>query len=141
MSQLLRSPEQATRFLQRRLRPFREPELKQLRRWVADLDSDSFATRTQATAHLRCFPAEWEPFLRDALEDKLSLEAHKRLEAVLREARKITWPAGMLRRLRAVQLLEEIGTAEAQRTLTEIARGLPRARLTTEARRALQRLR
>jgi hypothetical protein len=46
----------------------------------------------------------------------------------------------MLRRLRGVQVLEEIGTAEARRLLERLARGEAPAILTRQARAALERL-
>ena len=48
--------------------------------------------------------------------------------------------AGPRRDLRAVELLELIGSAEARRVLQTVAGGMPGARLTREARSALQRL-
>jgi hypothetical protein len=44
------------------------------------------------------------------------------------------------RHLRAVRLLEGIGTPEARQLLKKLAEGVPEARLTQEARAALDRL-
>ena len=47
----------------------------------------------------------------------------------------------VLRRQRALEVLEHIGTAEARALLEEIARGAPEAGLTREAKAALLRVR
>jgi hypothetical protein len=60
---------------------------------------------------------------------------------VARRLDKLSLPtAGPRRDLRAVELLELIGSAEARRVLKTVAGGMPGARLTREARSALQRL-
>jgi hypothetical protein len=46
----------------------------------------------------------------------------------------------MVQRLRAVQLLELIGTPDAWQVLTSLAQGVPEVRLTQEAKAALARL-
>lgn len=48
--------------------------------------------------------------------------------------------AERLRALRAVQVLEYAGTPEAKKCLEMLARGVPEARLTREAKAALRRL-
>ena len=45
-----------------------------------------------------------------------------------------------LRRLRAVEMLERAGTPQAQEALQALARGIPGARLTHEAKASLDRL-
>jgi hypothetical protein len=47
----------------------------------------------------------------------------------------------MLQPLRAVEVLEHVGTPDARRLLQELAHGLPGARLTSEAQPSLRRLR
>jgi WD40 repeat protein len=128
-------------FLRGRLKPFRKEEAKPVRALLADLASDDFAVRERATRKLRELAgAEWQPVLRSALSPGTGLEVQRRVEALLELPAMRRWSGGMLRRLRAVQLLERLGTPEARALLSEVAKGLPEARLTWEAKAALARL-
>jgi WD40 repeat protein len=95
-----------------------------IRRLVADLDSDDFATRERATLGLVERAAEWQPALRRALAERPSPEARRRLVAVIAKLKPP--PAGRnldsetVRLLRAAVLLKGIGTPEA----TAVLRGL-----------------
>ena len=53
----------------------------------------------------------------------------------------MSWAAAKARQpLRAIEMLERIGTAEARQLLAVLAEGAPAARLTREAKLALDRL-
>jgi hypothetical protein len=81
-----------------------------------------------------------EAALRKMLAGKPSLEARRRAEELLEKLRG-PLPAGeRLRSLRAVEVLEHAGTESARELLTRLASGAPEARLTREAKGALQRL-
>jgi hypothetical protein len=84
-------------------------------------------------------PRDAEPALRRALADKPSAEARQRLERILANPRAIPTPEA-LRSLRALQTLEAIGDEPARRLLGTLAEGAPDARLTREARAAVERL-
>ncbi|MFO0842599.1 MAG: hypothetical protein U0797_09420 [Gemmataceae bacterium] len=72
-----------------------------------------------------------------------SLEARKRLERLLAavDADVHTPSPERIRALRAVELLERIGTPAARRALAELAGGAPGARLTREAKATRDRAR
>jgi hypothetical protein len=80
------------------------------------------------------------PALEKALVGEASLEVRQRVERLLQKL--AGKPSGdRLRELRAVEALELAGGPEARQGLETLAGGPPDARLTREARAALQRLR
>jgi hypothetical protein len=82
-----------------------------------------------------------EPSLREALAGQPSLEARRRIERLLD---RLGTPSALLpeeaRSLRAVEVLEYVGSPAAREVLGRLARGAPHARLTQEARASLKRL-
>lgn len=131
-------PEKAVRFLRDKVRP-RPLDRKQAERWVADLDSDRHVTRQRASDELEALGEQAEPFLRKALDAKPSAEVRRRVVRLLRLLRNPVPPARTLQFLRAVEVLEDIGTAEARKVLEGFARGAPELRETREAKEALAR--
>lgn len=137
---LLASPELALRLTGERLRPAAPVSAERLARLVADLDAASFATREQASRELEALGDTAAPALRKALEANPSAEVRKRVEALLAQVDD-SLPAGeRLRTVRALEVLERIGTAEARTQLRGLAGGAAEASLTREARAALERL-
>ena len=79
--------------------------------------------------------------LRRALEGEPSTEARRRIEYILKKS-DTTAPRGeLLRSLRAIELLEMIGTAEAKAVLRDLAKGAVGASVTRTAKEALDRIR
>ena len=74
--------------------------------------------------------------LRQALQDKPTLETSRRLEKLL-----LKCEAQRFRALRAIEVLESVGTGEARGLLEALAKGAPGARVTEEAEASLDRLR
>jgi hypothetical protein len=135
------SAEQSVPILKERLKPSPVPaERQRVARLIAELDGDQFETRRKATEELRRLGERAEPGLRKALESNLSLEARKRVEELLEGMRKVATSPERLSELRAVEVLEHIATPEARQVLQTLADGSPEARLTREARAALDRL-
>jgi hypothetical protein len=139
LSRLADAPGQAVPLLRERLRPARAPAAAELRELVSALDAADFSRRQQATKRLRELGELAEGSLREALGGGLSPEARRRVEALLAEPRLVRAPEDR-RHLRAVRALEGIGSPEARRVLEGLSRGASAARLTREARAALDRL-
>jgi hypothetical protein len=134
------SPDQAITMLKDRVRPATPPDPKRLARLLADLDSEHFELRRQAQSELEALAELAEPALRKALAGDPSLDLRQRLERLLDHLSGQVPPAGQLRELRAVELLELLGGSEARQLLQILAGGTPEACLTREARSALRRL-
>ena len=141
MQTLVGSPETAVPFLGEQVRSL--PALyRRVTRLVADLDAKRFAVRQRATAELQRMGRLAEASLRHALEGRPSLEARRRMEAVLTEIEKrsgeVTHPA-RLSGLRAVEALEHIGNEEARRTLRSLAEAAGDSEIAREAKASLRR--
>jgi hypothetical protein len=106
---------------------------------LAELDSDDFEVREKSTAELAKLGEAVESALRKALEGKPSPEARRRVESLLHKLRRVSPEPERLRELRALEVLERIDSPEVRQLLTTLAEGLPEARLTREAKAALQR--
>ena len=112
---------------------------KQVARWIEELDDEKFAVRDRASKNLGALGRSVEGALRAAQKNDPSLEQLRRIEELLRQLKKS--PGGEhLRAVRAVELLEGIGSPAAVKVLKELAGGAPDVELTKEAKAALARL-
>jgi WD40 repeat protein len=136
ISILVAAPDPVVPFLKDRLRPA-AVDTKRVEKLLADLDGDSFAAREAASRELTRLHYRVEPMLRRALEGKPSLEMRQRIEVIL--AGPMRHLPEDLRTLRAMAVLERIGTPEAWRILETLAGG-EAVHETHEAKAALQRL-
>jgi RNA polymerase sigma factor (sigma-70 family) len=136
MGALASSPEKATRLVKDCLPPVVAADPRRVAELIADLDNDAFTVRQKATRALEELGASAQGAIRRALAARPSPEAARRLKPLLKKLE------GMdrLRVQRGVEVLERIGTREAQRVLQAMARGMPESRLTAEAKAALARL-
>jgi WD40 repeat protein len=132
-------PQRALELINERLKPVDQVELRNIRQLVMNLGSNEFAVRQTATRELERIDDQAEPLLRETLKLKPSLEVSRRIEGILAQPRLIRDPE-LLRRLRAIQVLELIGTHEALRLLQNHANGAPNARATQEAISSVERL-
>ncbi|HZY86472.1 MAG TPA: hypothetical protein VFE78_16680, partial [Gemmataceae bacterium] len=132
-------PPQALRLFRDRLRPTTEAPPAKLRPLIAELDSPQFERREAARRQLTAFGEAAAPALRAALQAGPSAEQRRRIEQILGALRGPP-SSGSLRHLRAVEVLERIGNAEAHEVLAKLANGVPEARLTREAKATLERM-
>jgi hypothetical protein len=105
---------------------------------VRDLGASSFEARERATKELARLGSKAEDVLRAALLAGSDLEVRRRAEPLLK-----LFADGRLggRERRCLAVLEQIGSVEARALLRELATGSPGARLTTEAKAVLGRMR
>jgi WD40 repeat protein len=113
------------------------PELAAL---IGDLESRHFAMRARATQELTRRGAAAEPALRWALARASSLETRTRVQQLLDRLEGPIAHPDVMRELRAIEVLENLGTADARKLLARLAEGVPGAWWTEAARATLQRL-
>ena len=126
--------------LKERLRPAESVTAKRLHKLLADLNADEFAVREAATRELEKLGERAEPALSAALKDRPALEVRKRIEELLRRLYGRKLSPERLRELRALRVLEQIGSTEARAVLQTLAKGPADARLTQEVKASLLRL-
>jgi hypothetical protein len=137
---LLSSPERAAAFLGGRLKPAAGAAARRVAALIAGLGSEQFKDREQATRDLEKLGEVALPALRQALAGGPPLEVKRRLEVLLEKMEGASLPPELLRQVRAVEVLEGVGTPAARRLLERLAAGAPAARLTREAAAALRRV-
>jgi RNA polymerase sigma factor (sigma-70 family) len=138
LQMLLGNGGQAVSYFQAHLQPAAAVDTKRIAQLIADLDSEQFEVREQATKALRAFGDVAEPALRKAAAGQPSPEVRRRVETLLKQLDSSQSPS-LLRSVRAVEVLEHIATPEARQLLGKLAGGAPEARLTREAKAALER--
>lgn len=153
-------------FLKARLRPV-AADSAEIQALLTQLDSDSSRERHEARARLEYLGDLAKPAVAAFLQGSPSLEARKPMEALVEKWREahpvferrlnpnvyaIMWESILVyepkpevnrfwvRANRAIAVLEQIGTAEAQEMLQQLANGHSDASPTVEARAALARL-
>jgi hypothetical protein len=132
--------EPAARYLGARLASVPAPDPRLFPRLLRDLDADDFETREAATKRLRDWGAGADDALRRALGDRPTAEQKRRIEEILTARAASPTASEEVRSLRAVAVLERIGSPEAQAVLRTLAKGPSEARLTKEAKGSLERL-
>lgn len=141
VNSLTGAPAEAVPFLRERLQPARRLDRKMVDKWIAELDSDQFVVREKATEGLQGLGRQACPALRRVLGSKPSAEVRRRAQDLLEKMEAPRISPDLLRELRAVEILEHIGTEQAQRVLEGLASGEPGSDLTEDARESLRRLR
>jgi hypothetical protein len=135
---LAASPARTIAYLKQHLQSVPALDPKRVAQLIAELDSEQFAVREAAAKKLAALGKRVQPALRQALEGKPSAEVRRRLDGLLAALHGV--PTGeVLRVLRAIWVLERIGTVEARHMLQKLASGAM-APQTRAAREALERL-
>ncbi|HLW64272.1 MAG TPA: WD40 repeat domain-containing protein [Gemmataceae bacterium] len=120
--------------------PAEKIDAQEIQRLIASLDHPQFKIRDKATRDLAALgPAVREP-LKQALSGNVSAEFRNRAEKVLEQTYRSGPELVSLRPLRALEILERIGTPEARALVGALAKGRPGSTLTLEAERALRRI-
>jgi WD40 repeat protein len=126
-------------YVKEQLRPARI-DRERVTKLIADLDNERYAERNAAEKDLTAMGGTTVPFLQQAIRAPPSAEARRRLERLLTKALKGPLPLPQVQELRALEVLELLGTSAARQVLETLTKGDSEARLTREAKTALQRL-
>jgi WD40 repeat protein len=140
MRDLIAGGDASVKYIGKHIEPVAEPDGKKVQAWLKDLDDSSFKVRTAAFEELARLGDRVEGALRKALADRPSAEAKKQIERLLRAIPDLPTEAQDIRNERALLVLEQVGSKNAQECLERLAGGAASARLTREAKAALQRL-
>ena len=100
---------------------------------LSDLDSRSFPTRERAMRRLSALGRFAEPALRRTMTERPALEVRARAEILLSRLEGAGRSGEELQALRAVEVLEMMGTPAARQVLEGLARGAADCELTREA--------
>jgi len=136
---LASAPKQTTPFLAEHVKPAAPPDVKKIAQWIADLDSDNFKTRATAAEELEKLGELAIPALEKVLVSQSPVEMIRRAQSILEKLTTGALTAEQIRIVRAVEVLEGLGTAEARQVLETLAQGAPGALTTRHAQAVLDR--
>jgi WD40 repeat protein len=139
---LAAAPTEAVPLIRKEVPPAAAPKVEAavLARLLADLDHDTFEKRQEAVKQLQALGRVAEPALRQTLKDGPPLQVRRLVEQLLEKLEAPGTPPELWRPLRAVEVLERIGTAEARRVLEALGEGDPDSPITREANASVRRL-
>jgi hypothetical protein len=140
MGEMIAQPKETVALMAAKLQPVAQVDTAMIDQFVAELDSDNFTKRQKATKALEKLESQARPALEKILANPPSAEARSRAKNLLDRLDGPVTTADDLRAIRAVEVLERIGTREAQELLSRLAKGAPTARLTQESTASLARL-
>jgi hypothetical protein len=134
------APQPTVALLQKKAPPVTKERQAKMEQWIAELNAADFTQRDQAMQELRGAAHQFAPLLKSRQERAAPGEIRNRLTFILNQTKGEAPPASLIQELRAISLLEQIATPEAQKVLKEIAAGATQARITVEAQAALGRI-
>ena len=133
-------PKKSIPFIRDRLRMEPPIAAERIRSWIADLDSRQYAIREQAQANLLIHFDQAERDLRQTLGGSASAELRNRIGRIIGASFGAQPGPDQLREMRAMEILEQIGTPEARDLLRRLAAAEPSTRLSRDAAESLKRL-
>jgi dipeptidyl aminopeptidase/acylaminoacyl peptidase len=138
---LAANPVETLAFLQGRVHPVPSSDPKIVKVLLKQLDDQQFAVRARAERALLARAEPIVPVLRLALKGQLSVQVRRRVEKIVKTLDPGRAPGPeTFRGLWTVEILEQLGSVEAQRLLKKLAQGASAAWVTQEAKASLVRL-
>jgi WD40 repeat protein len=140
MNYFYQHPVEAVKLLGEKVTAGAGMSAERVEKLLADLDSDAFPTREAAAKELEAAGPSAAAALRRAAEKSVSAEVRKTAAEILAKVEGVPTRPNDLRAIRAVEVLESIGTHAAKQVLARWAAGPAGTWLTAEAAAALERL-
>jgi len=131
------APAAAVALLGEKVQPVAPADAEKVRGHLRDLDSENFAVREAASRALEQMGPLVATDLYQALKANPSAEARRRIEEVLGKLSSGPLSQETVRRLRAIQVLAQIGSRESRQVLEALAGGASAAPETRDAKAAL----
>jgi len=125
--------------LKDRVPPAADIDAKKVEQWIHDLDRGNYKDRAVAAKELEKLGELAVPALQKALTSNPPLEMRRRLETLLDEFTGSNLAPEQIRTVRAIEVLEKIGSAEARQMLERLAKGAAGSLTTRHAQAALER--
>jgi hypothetical protein len=138
---LSQHPDQAERLFKEKLAAHPGMALERLTRLIADLDNDDFQMRESASKELANLGRSAEGALRKTLDENPSPELKRRIQNLLDKPAPKEDDPEQIRLLRAIEVLERVGTPEARSLLQKLAKEASIPDVAREAQASLERLR
>lgn len=134
--------DEAVQFIRPRLPRAEEKNREKIEKLVAQLDSEEFGKREEASVGLEPMAEEAAPALKIALSKTESPEVRQRIRVLLQASGPPydTFPSRNLQAMRAIRVAERIGTPAARAFLEELAAGATWSIHTQRAASALRRM-
>jgi len=136
---LIAASKSSVAYLKDHVQPATPVDPKKIDQWIADLDSSMFTKRSIAISQLEKLGELAIPALKRVLAGKASLETRRRVEPLLEKLTSGSFSAEQIRIIRAIEVLDKIGTPDANQLLEHLATGAPGALTTRQAQAALDR--
>jgi hypothetical protein len=139
MGQLVAAPQDAVAWIKDHVKPAPVLDLKHVEALLKQVNDGRYKVRDRATAELLKLGDLLLPVLDRALAGNPASETRQRLEKLRGQLTDTVLQGERLRVVRAVEVLERIGTPEARQVLRTLADGAPGALATASAQAALKR--
>jgi WD40 repeat protein len=143
IQRLVSSPEQAIKLFHKRLLPPKQITLDpdHIHKLIVDLGHEKFSVRNKAQMELESLGPSVAGALRQAQKKAVGLEISLRIERLLKESARAAVSPEALRKRRAIEVLELIGSPGATELLGQQTPGYARDRVAADARASLKRIR
>jgi hypothetical protein len=140
IAELTRRPSQAEGLIEGKLADHPGMNAKQLALLIADLDANDFKTREKATKALADMGKLAEGSLTKALEGKPGFELQQRVHVLLKKLEGQEESPHRRLLLRAIEVLDRLGTPEARRLLGKLEQEATEPEVAQQAKASLERL-